>query len=226
MLIMSLLPLILAVQAGVFISIAQAIPQNSLNRRSIIVTADQILQISPASITCIGAPYPNECRTAEQVASAIAPAMEFFGISAPGEAAAVLSLIAFESADFKYQKNYFPGNPGQGTRNMQMFPFNLQYAQSIPLLAQKLTTITEGSSTLTSEKQNQVRDLLTGMDAIDFGSGAWFLRRRCTPSVQEAIRKGGSAAWESYITGCIATTVTPQRRAYWERATKTFGLII
>ena len=56
-----------------------------------------------------------------------------FGIFSNGEVAAALGTMAFESGEFKYNHNMFPapGRPGQGTRNMQMASYNLQYALTL-----------------------------------------------------------------------------------------------
>jgi len=37
-----------------------------------------------------------------------------YGVSSPGEIAALVSLMAYESGEFKYQVN-LAGNPGQGS---------------------------------------------------------------------------------------------------------------
>ena len=127
--------------------------------------------------------------------------------------AAVLSLMAFESGDFKYNTNHFPGRPGQGTRNMQMPPINLKYAQSIPELA------SAGSS-----DPVQLLKLLTSNDDYDFGSGSWFLATQCPASVRSGLETGSQEGWEAYISSCVGTTATPERQAYWERAKKALGL--
>ena len=135
-----------------------------------------------------------------------------YGISSAGEMAAVLSLMAFETQDFKYNTNHFPGWPGQGTRNMQMPPLNLKYAQSIPDLA------------TAAGDPVQVLKLLTSSDEYDFGSGSWFLSTQCPDSVRSGLQTGSQQGWEAYITSCVQTSVTPERQAYWERAKKALGM--
>lgn len=95
----------------------------TLRARGVSVAADMVRAISPASASCDGAPYPLECRTAEEAAPAIELSFQSYGINTAGEAAAVLSTIAFESGNFKYQNNHFPGNPGQGS--MYLKPWNI-----------------------------------------------------------------------------------------------------
>ena len=81
------------------------------------MTASQLRAISPSSSTCANAEVPAQCRTAEQAASAIASSFATYGITSPAEMAAVVGTMAFESGDFKYNINYYPGNPGQGSKH-------------------------------------------------------------------------------------------------------------
>ena len=111
-------------------------------------------------------------------------------------------------------------------RNMQSAAFNLLYAGSIPALSSSLQAITAGAtsaSSLSTTQQNDVRGLLTANETYDFGSGAWFLTSQCTESVRSGLQNGSQEGWEEYITGCIGTTVTSDRMAYWQRAMQAFG---
>lgn len=185
--------------------------------RSYAVSDGQILSIAPTSSTCAGAPKLNECRTADQAAAVISSLFNTYGITSPGEMAALVSLMAFESGEFKYNVNYYPGNPGQGTRNMQSATFNLQYAQSIPALSSSLQAVVGNS--------NAVRDLLTANDVLDFGSAVWFLLTICTEATRAALQSQGLAGWQSYTSNCIGTAPTADREAYWQRAAQAFGAV-
>ena len=88
-----------------------------------------IQKIAPGSASCDAT--ATECRTATQVAPFIVQSMAEYQMYSPNEIAAVLSLMAFESVDFKYKHNVYPGRPGQGTANMQMANYNLMYAKSL-----------------------------------------------------------------------------------------------
>jgi hypothetical protein len=47
-----------------------------------------------------------------------------YGITTAGEQAALLGIMGFESEDFRYNKNYYPGNPGQGSMSsVSISPF-------------------------------------------------------------------------------------------------------
>ena len=130
--------------------------------------------------------------------------------------AALVGTIAFESGDFKYNVNLNPSNVGQGTRNMQSFTFNQEYAQSIPELAGQLEGIAAGSD-------DQILGLLTANDDYDFGSAAWFLTTQCGDQVRQGLQTGGQAGWEQYVSECIGTSPTAGRQDYWERAVQAIG---
>ena len=180
-----------------------------------VISPSQVLSIAPNSGTCDSAPQPSQCRTADQVAPLLNRVFNMYQIASPGEMAAIASLVAFESTDFKYNRNYFPGIPGQGTRNMQSAAFNLVYAQSIPALSASVA----GESTA----PNEVLDLLTMNDEYDFGSAAWYLSTQCSESIRDGLQNGSPASWQAYISGCVGTTPTPDRQAYWQRAAQAFG---
>ncbi len=150
--------------------------------------------------------------------------MASYGITSPPELAAVLSLIAFESGDFKYNVNHYPGRAGQGTRNMQMPDYNLQYALSIPALVRPVQAITRATTTtagLADAQLNAIRALVLP-DQYTWASAAWFYTTKCA-GVRAQVQAGGQAGLEAYL-GCVGTTATSDRLAYWTRANTAFGL--
>lgn len=82
------------------------------------ITASQILQAAPSTASCDDTP---SCRTAAQAVPFINEGFEKYGFYTVGEQAALFSLMAFESGNFKYDVNVFPGRPGQGS--MYHIPF-------------------------------------------------------------------------------------------------------
>ncbi|GAM40856.1 hypothetical protein TCE0_041f13532 [Talaromyces pinophilus] len=180
------------------------------------ITADQILAISPKSSTCDNPPAEGECATAEQAAPFISDSFTTYGIDNVAEQAALISLMAFETGDFKYNRNHFPGVAGQGTRNMQSPTFNDKYASSLTELADAYASA-EGDVAA-------VLDLLLSDEKYDFGSAAWFLTTQCSESVREALQTGSEEGWEGYVSGCVGTTVTDDRKAYWSRAVEALGV--
>lgn len=183
----------------------------------------QLLIIAPTSNTCASAPFADECETAATAAPFLIDSMMAYKIYSPPEIAALLSLIAFETGDFKYEKNHFPGRPGQGTRNLQMPNFNLEYALSIPALASAAKAIAPASTTdgLSDDQLNQILALVLP-DQYSWASAAWFLTTKCA-SIRSTLQAGGQAGFEAYM-GCVGTTATSDRLAYWTRAQAAFGL--
>lgn len=97
---------------------------------------------------------------------------------------------------------------------MQSPEFNKKYAASIPALKDKI----DGASPA------DLLDLLRNDGATDFGSGAWFLTTQCSKDVRSALADGSESGWEKYTTDCVGTTVTDDRKAYWQRAIKALGV--
>ncbi len=188
-----------------------AYPITSPKARSSL-TGAQLLAIAPHSDTCAGAD-PAQCQTADHAAGYIAQAFQTYGITSPGEMAALISTIAFESGDFRYNKPVNP-TPGKGTRNMQSAAFNLKYAQSLPEIASQLATAPAGP--------DAALNLLLAHPDIDFASAAWFLTTQC-PSARTELQSGTMAGWTTYVTGCLGTAVSDDRHAYALRAYQAMG---
>ncbi|KAI5862578.1 hypothetical protein GGS23DRAFT_597377 [Durotheca rogersii] len=175
-----------------------------------------IAEIAPGSASCDGTP---DCRTADQAAPFLIEAMAKYGLTSPGQIAGVLALSAFESVDFKFKHNVFPGRPGQGTSNMQMFPFNILYAQSISELAGQVSGV---SADAPDAQKNEILDLLAD-DKYNFGSGAWFLTTQCGSDVVEGLKSGSDASFAAYM-ACVGVGLDGDRQAYWTRAKQAFGI--
>jgi hypothetical protein len=177
------------------------------------LTGAQLQAIAPHSNTCAGAD-PAQCQTADHAAGYIAQSFQTYGITSPREMAALISTIAFESGDFKYNKPINP-TPGKGTRNMQSAAFNDKYAQSLPQIASQLATAPAGP--------DAALNLLIANPDIDFASAAWFLTTQC-PSARAELQSGTMAGYTTYITGCLSTAVTDDRHAYALRAYQAMGV--
>jgi hypothetical protein len=96
---------------------------------------------------------------------------------------------------------------------MQSPAFNKKYASSFPSLEDKL-----------SNSPADLLDLLRNDGAMDFGSGAWFLTTQCSKEVRNALADGSESGWKRYISDCVGTSVTDERKAYWSRAVKALGV--
>jgi hypothetical protein len=183
--------------------------------------AELIAKIAPGSLSCrAGEP---ECRTNTQAAPFLIASMQRYGLTTYPEIAASLALMAFESVDFRYKRNVSPGRPGQGTANMQMWNFNLEYAKSIPELQDKVAALG-----YLSEDNKAGLDALLSLvidDQYNFGSGPWFLTTKCAEA-RKMLQAGTAldAAWTAYMT-CVGVSTTDEGRlAKWAAAKTAFGL--
>lgn len=105
-----LLPLTLALTIQ---TTATPIPSSLFARDAL--TESQVKTIAPKSNTCDNAPAKGECATAKQAAKFTSESFTTYKVTSKAEQAAIISLMAFESGDFKYNKNHFPGVAGQGS---------------------------------------------------------------------------------------------------------------
>jgi len=88
----------------------------SLATKDTSLTEAQLIQIAPQSKSCDNPPAKGECATAKTAAEFTSQSFNTYKVTSKAEQAAILSLMAFESGDFKYNKNHFPGTPGQGSK--------------------------------------------------------------------------------------------------------------
>jgi hypothetical protein len=187
------------------------------------LTAEQIIKIDPKTATCDGTgEFAAECADAARAAPAISASFEKYGIETPGEQAALIAIMLFESGSFKYNKNHFSPTgprPGQGTRNMQMLPFNLKYAKDVLPADVAAKAEAEGGDAVTAA--------LNEDDAISFGSAAWFLTKaqpdKCTQQIRDGLAAATKAGWDAYLTECVGTTADPERDVSWKAAVEVLG---
>ncbi|KAL2144998.1 hypothetical protein VTI28DRAFT_8227 [Corynascus sepedonium] len=165
-----------------------------------------IKAIMPKSQSCEGADFPDECRTAEQAAPFVSKACADLS---DGECAATLSLMGYESEDFRYKHN-LGNNPGQGTANMMQINYITMYAADL-----------FGADKVAGLAPDEVLALVTP-DETNFGSAAWFLKTQC-PDVRDGLKTASDAGWAAYH-ACIGTDLNDKRNAYWARAKTAFGL--
>ncbi|KAI8951090.1 hypothetical protein F4801DRAFT_546338 [Xylaria longipes] len=208
-----------AVSVGLGLAgITTAAPLTARDTKS---AADIILEIAPASAKCDSA--NDQCRTNVQVGPLMAKAAAQYGLDHAAPIAAMLALTAFESENYVFKKNQ-GGTHGQGTSNMQMYNYNLLYAQSIPALGDKLKALGAPDALKTTTDTNlmdNVRALVID-DEYNFGSGPWFLSTQC-PGVIDKLKANADDGFTAYMS-CVGTGITPQRQEYWSRAKQAFGL--
>ncbi|KAF1833284.1 hypothetical protein BDW02DRAFT_384759 [Decorospora gaudefroyi] len=178
------------------------------------VTAAQLTAIAPETASCSGAPFPEECADATQAATALSAAFETYQITTPGEQAAIIAYELFESANFKYNKNHFPGRPGQGTRMMAMPPFVELYATAVA----GADAVTQAKAAGGDAGLNAVLALVNGDDEKSFGSAAWFVSTQCSADVRAGLVAGTEEGWHAFLTECVQTTADPTRDPAWVAA--------
>ena len=83
------------------------------------ITASQITTIAPKSQSCANAPVPKggapECANAQEAAVNIRKSFETYNVTSRAEQAAVIALMAFESAEFQFNRKQGLGVEGQGS---------------------------------------------------------------------------------------------------------------
>ena len=166
----------------------------------------------PTSKTCNKtAQYSNECVTAAQAVPWINNSFKTYGITTAGEAAGLIATMGKESGEFKYARHHF-GDPqvGQGTRNMQMANFNLEYAQSIPAIKEEVLAANGDAG--------KILEILVSNGDYDFGSAAWFLTTHC-PHLRSGLASGTDEGWDAYVSW-IGASPDDGRLDYWHKALK------
>lgn len=181
------------------------------------ITAADLIAIESSTSSCDGAPFSSECRTAAQAAPMIASSFTNFGLTSFGEQAAVVALMLYESGDFKYAINHYPGVPGQGTRNMQSSTYNSKYAEYLSTICQDCGITTAQVQQASSAGPAQLLDLVN-TDQWSFSSAAWFLSTQCDASIGQGLAAESEEGWESYLSECVGTTATADRTAIWTQA--------
>jgi hypothetical protein len=210
---------ILAMAAGT--ALAAPFPSHKNHKLATRVTdpVQQLISIAPTSNTCSGASFPDECAVSSTVVvNAIAAGFEKYGINTAAEQAALLSWMAFESGDFKFNRNHFPapGRPGQGTRAMLMPNFVQEYASSIPELSSQVSAAGGDPA--------KVLDLVL-TDEYAWAAASWYYGTKCTVDQKAQVVNGGLQGWQDgFITGCVQTANSGDRQAYWTRARQALGV--
>lgn len=99
---------------------------------------------------------------------------------------------------------------------MQSPSYNKKYAASLPALKSSVSKVSNDPAALLN--------LLRDNETYDFGSGAWFLTTQCSKDVRAQLQSGSESGWQMYISDCVGTSVTEERKAYWEKAVKALGV--
>jgi len=178
------------------------------------MTAAQILKAAPSTAAC--ASDATACRTASQIATFVNKSFSKFGFTTPGEQAALFSLMAFESGNFLFDVNKFPGRPGQGTRNMMQFDFILPYAlqynrAAVHAIRSDLTAQSTAADVPSDTEKNAIRATVLD-DTLSFASAAWFLRTKCPAQIAAGLKSATADAFNAYMgSSCVGAGQDPAR---------------
>ncbi|KAJ2004395.1 hypothetical protein GGI04_001303 [Coemansia thaxteri] len=180
------------------------------------ITLDQLNKAMPVRSSdgsCASVSYPSECAPNSRAVAAINAAIAKYGVTQRGEIVALVSLMAYESANWAYNINHFPGRPGQGTRAMLMYNFIEKYAQSL-YPAEAAQVLAGGSST---DAQNNVRALVLN-DNDSFGSAFWYLATQASSYHNSAakLRSSNAEDFKDYIVNGVGAGWDNDRQATWE----------
>lgn len=178
------------------------------------ITADILTKIAPETASCSGAPFAEECADATAAATALNKSFDTYGIKTAGEKAALVAYTLFESGNYKYSKNHFPGRPGQGTRMMAMPPFVAKYATAVAGADAVATANTAGGDA----GAVAVLALVNSDDEKSFGSAAWFYSTQCTEDVKTGVQAETVEGWHNFLTACVGTTLDEARDTPWVAA--------
>jgi hypothetical protein len=180
------------------------------------VLTDHILvSIAPTTASCTGAEFSEECADAKQAVKAINQSFETYKISFE-ERASLVAYMLFESGNFKYNRNHYPGRPGQGTRMMAMPSYVKLYATSVAGAdAVAMAEATGGDASLSA-----VLKLVNCDDEKSFGSAAWFLSTQCSEEIRSGLSTRGIDGWHEFLVVCVGTTVAAERDMIWVAITQ------
>ncbi|EMD86593.1 hypothetical protein COCHEDRAFT_1115009 [Bipolaris maydis C5] len=202
---------VLTLILGVFALYAASLPQSRDDDEFKALSGQVLREIAPKTESCEDAAFPEECADATRAARAINKAFETYGISSLGERVGLVAYMLFESDDFKYNRNHYPGRPGQGTRMMAMPSFVKSYAESVA----GPDAVAKAEAAGGDAGLDAVLRLANCNDEKSFGSAAWFLSTQCTGSVRDGLATRGKSGWHDFLTTCVNTTVTAERDTRW-----------
>jgi hypothetical protein len=165
---------------------------------------------------------PEDCRNSVQVGPLAVKAMYSHGVYELGPMAAVLSNMIHESGAFKYKRN-LRETPGQGTANMQMGGFNLEYAKSLPQIRDQFKDFDTVES-MTPEDLVKMLDVITD-DEYNFGTGPWYYTHHCTAEQKAKFKVSADDGFDAFME-CLGVPLPAEdaRVKRWNLAKEAFGL--
>ncbi|KAJ2090747.1 hypothetical protein IW138_002365 [Coemansia sp. RSA 986] len=178
------------------------------------ITIDQLNKAIPDRVgdnSCA----TNVCATNPQALSSINKAIAKYEVTEKGEIAALIALMAYESGDWLYNYNVYPGRPGQGTRAMLMFNFIVEYAANLHPDSTK--QILESGPMSDIIMDDVLRLVLNNDDS--FGAAFWYLINKAPTyhNNPNKLRVGNLADFQDYVTNGVGATWDDSRKAAWDK---------
>lgn len=128
---------------------------------------------------------PNSAALGENISCSealphIQAALSAYGLTSAQQIAFYLSIVSVESGNLSFNRNHFPGRPGQGTRSMMM-PQNLYaFLKDTPSIVSSNDVLTQVINQpyddTNSQAKEQVLNVLVS-DQYSFLPGAWWIAK-------------------------------------------------
>ncbi|KAJ1925771.1 hypothetical protein IWQ60_004365 [Tieghemiomyces parasiticus] len=158
-----------------------------------------------------------ECTPLEQALGPLQRTFEEYKIYTPGQQAAAIAIMAFESGGFAYKTNLNPANYGQGTYAQMQYPSIEKYVSSIKALSPKFQALVKPGTTVTDGAvKNKVLKLVTSNLDYCFGAAPWYMSNKatCDPAVFDGLSKGTDEAYKTYLSKCINTGIDTRMQTW------------
>ncbi|KAJ1803404.1 hypothetical protein LPJ56_005896 [Coemansia sp. RSA 2599] len=213
----------IAVLSGFLVSIASILPALSAGASVTAITVDQLNKAVPSRASdssCVSVSTPSECAPNARAVTAINHAISKYGVTSTGEIVALISLMAYESADWQYNVNHYPGRPGQGTKAMLMYDFIEKYAQQVHQTEATRVLISGGGS---DSAKNSVRELVLN-DDDSFGAAFWYLVTQA-PGYHNnpaKLRAGNADDFKEYVVSGVNAGWDDKRMSIWSQVNGAF----
>ncbi|KAJ1721054.1 hypothetical protein LPJ53_004384 [Coemansia erecta] len=207
----------------VLIGLASSMPCTRAGANAQGISLSQLNAAIPSRASdssCASVSTPSECTPNSRAVVAINNAISKYGVTSTGEIVALISLMAYESADWQYNVNHYPGRPGQGTKAMLMYNFIEKYAQQLhPSDSTRVLAAGDASDSV----KNSLRELVLNDDDT-FGAAFWYLTSQAAAYHNNAgkLRAGNADDFKDYIVNGVGAGWDDQRMQIWNTVNGAF----
>ncbi|KAI0233880.1 hypothetical protein L0F63_001560 [Massospora cicadina] len=158
-------------------------------------------------------------------------ALNQYNLVTPEQMAFYISVISVETANLSYNRNHFPGRPGQGTRSMMM-PDNLHvFFKSSPKILKDHPELTQIAEKSTKDMSNVDKEKLLNVlmqDEYSFLPGAWWIseggeklmKPNCNHFKSKLTQGASKSTIDDLNTNCLGVGEDPTRFMAYRRALK------